>query len=310
VSCGAALPTRGGGAHGAFYTFDPQGSVSQRLDAAGAPLSSHLYAAHGSALAATAAGDPFGYGARWGYYSDPETGLLLLTHRYYDPSAGRFLTRDPAGYAGGVNLYAYVQNGPLSYSDPSGLDGWGNDLADWLDDRIGGAQRYLRPDVQDWVGNGAVATGADMARGFADMLRVGSGVGHALYDCDDNGYGRAAAVAQDIARAAAIFQTLAGPFAGRGGANCFVAGTPVQTAGGAKPIEEVRAGDVVASADPAQPDGPALRQEVARTFERTAAEVVDIRVGRETITATPEHPFWVVGAGWTEAGELRRGAAD
>jgi hypothetical protein len=44
---------------------------------------------------------------------------------------------------------------------------------------------------------------------------------------------------------------------------------------------------------------------VARTFERTAAAVVDIRVGMETITATPEHPFWAVSAGWTAAGELR-----
>ena len=53
-----------------------------------------------------------------------------------------------------------------------------------------------------------------------------------------------------------------------------------------------------------------FRRRITRTFERMAAEVVDIRVGREAITATPEHPFWVVGAGWTEAGELRRGAAD
>jgi hypothetical protein len=48
---------------------------------------------------------------------------------------------------------------------------------------------------------------------------------------------------------------------------------------------------------------------VGRTFERTAAEVVDISVGAETITATPEHPFRVVGVGWTAAGELRRGSA-
>jgi putative toxin of predicted polymorphic toxin system len=52
---------------------------------------------------------------------DQETGLLLLTNRYYDPGTGRFLTRDPLGSAGGMNLYGYVGNGPLAVADPSGL---------------------------------------------------------------------------------------------------------------------------------------------------------------------------------------------
>jgi hypothetical protein len=46
---------------------------------------------------------------------------------------------------------------------------------------------------------------------------------------------------------------------------------------------------------------------VTQTFERFAAEVVDVWIGGTTITATTEHPFWVVGVGWTAAGELRRG---
>ncbi len=45
---------------------------------------------------------PQGAGAEWGYYTDRYTGLLLLTHRYHDPAAGRF--RNPIGYAGWVNL--------------------------------------------------------------------------------------------------------------------------------------------------------------------------------------------------------------
>lgn len=44
-----------------------------------------------------------------------------MTHRYYDPAAGRFLTRDPIGYAGGINLYAYTGNDPVNRADPSGL---------------------------------------------------------------------------------------------------------------------------------------------------------------------------------------------
>ncbi len=48
------------------------------------------------------------------------TGLLLLTYRYLDPVTGRFLTRDPIGMEGGVNLYAYVGNGVVIRRDPSG----------------------------------------------------------------------------------------------------------------------------------------------------------------------------------------------
>ena len=62
----------------------------------------------------------FGYGAQWGYYTDAETGLILCGHRYYDPAKGRWLTRDPVGYAGGVDLYGYCTDHPVYESDPLG----------------------------------------------------------------------------------------------------------------------------------------------------------------------------------------------
>ncbi len=40
-----------------------------------------------------------------GNYTENETGLLCLTHRYYDTGTGRFLTRDSKATAGGLNLY-------------------------------------------------------------------------------------------------------------------------------------------------------------------------------------------------------------
>lgn len=52
------------------------------------------------------------------------SGLILCTHRYYDPQQGRFVTRDPIGYAGGINLYGYVRNNPGNESDPLGLRGY------------------------------------------------------------------------------------------------------------------------------------------------------------------------------------------
>ncbi len=53
---------------------------------------------------------------------EPETGDYYYRARYYDPYSGRFLSEDPIGFKGkDLNLYRYVRNNPLRYSDPSGL---------------------------------------------------------------------------------------------------------------------------------------------------------------------------------------------
>ncbi|MBL8066728.1 MAG: RHS repeat-associated core domain-containing protein, partial [Chthonomonadaceae bacterium] len=66
--------------------------------------------------------DTYGWNARWGYYYDSETGLYLCQQRYYDSNQGRWLNRDPIGYAGGVNVYGYCGSGPVGRVDPSGLN--------------------------------------------------------------------------------------------------------------------------------------------------------------------------------------------
>jgi RHS repeat-associated protein len=55
-----------------------------------------------------------------GQWADEETGFYYNLHRYYDPAMGRYLSQDPIGLAGGVNLYEYVGN-PVSMVDPLGL---------------------------------------------------------------------------------------------------------------------------------------------------------------------------------------------
>jgi RHS repeat-associated protein len=53
---------------------------------------------------------------------DPDTHLVHFGAREYDPSLGRFLTRDPLGLGGGqTNVYDYAANDPVNFGDPSGL---------------------------------------------------------------------------------------------------------------------------------------------------------------------------------------------
>ena len=56
-----------------------------------------------------------------GYRYDPETQLYYVRNRTYNPVLGRWLQRDPIGYAGGINLYEYVVGRAVVAVDPSGL---------------------------------------------------------------------------------------------------------------------------------------------------------------------------------------------
>jgi RHS repeat-associated protein len=62
------------------------------------------------------------FAGAWGYQSDVAMHLQLLGARYYDPEVGRFLSPDPIGFAGGLNLYGYCFNNPVGLVDPAGTN--------------------------------------------------------------------------------------------------------------------------------------------------------------------------------------------
>jgi RHS repeat-associated protein len=57
-----------------------------------------------------------------GQYYDQESGFHYNYHRYYISSSGRYLTPDPIGLKGSINLFEYVANNPINYIDPLGLE--------------------------------------------------------------------------------------------------------------------------------------------------------------------------------------------
>ena len=110
-----------------YQLYDTQGNLAQTLDGNGAVTGQAAFSAWGEPLRDAAGNQAlagaFGYGAKFGYWRDGESGFVLCTLRYYDPSGGRWITRDPIGYAGGSNLYGYVGGDPVNSTDPSGLAG-------------------------------------------------------------------------------------------------------------------------------------------------------------------------------------------
>ena len=56
-------------------------------------------------------------------FTDPESGLNYYGYRYYDPRDGRWLSRDPIGEEGGLNLYGMVGNDAVNGVDVLGLEG-------------------------------------------------------------------------------------------------------------------------------------------------------------------------------------------
>lgn len=61
---------------------------------------------------------PFGFVGAQGYQADSDSGLMLLGHRYYDPSTGRFLTRDSS--TNSRNWYVYAEASPTKKTDITG----------------------------------------------------------------------------------------------------------------------------------------------------------------------------------------------
>jgi RHS repeat-associated protein len=106
----------------AFVSYDGNGNVAALVDAAnGTVAARYEHGPFAEPLRVTgplAKANPIRFSTK---YTDAESGLLYYGYRYYHPSTARWLSRDPFGEQGGVNVYGFVRNSPVAEIDLLGL---------------------------------------------------------------------------------------------------------------------------------------------------------------------------------------------
>jgi RHS repeat-associated protein len=113
--------TASGGPKTYHYTYDGNANVVALIDAAsGAVAAEYEYGPFGEQARTSGylgQTNPFRFST---HYFDEEVALVYAKHRYFSPTLGRWLGRDPIEEEGGPNLYALLSNDSINDIDPFG----------------------------------------------------------------------------------------------------------------------------------------------------------------------------------------------
>ena len=135
-----------------YYLRNLQGDVIAIYDTIGNKVVEYAYDAWGNCTIKSsttnytvAHANPIRYR---GYYYDERTGLYYLNSRYYNPQWRRFISPDDTSYLdpetpNGLNLYAYCNNDPVNYADPSGNAPWWSWALSGLQMVVGSAMLWV-----------------------------------------------------------------------------------------------------------------------------------------------------------------------
>ncbi len=143
---------------------------------------------------------------------DPLTGLIYFRNRDYNPTLGRFLQKDPMGYADSMNPYQAFGSNPVNMTDPFGFESGSTFAA--IDKASGGPGGQYTKGPDPWMSSkGAAVFGGTMNAGLGSgaLIATGSaltmsgaltpegllllgivGIGGLATDAIGNGYGRSA----------------------------------------------------------------------------------------------------------------------
>ncbi|RIE03934.1 polymorphic toxin-type HINT domain-containing protein [Cohnella faecalis] len=316
-----------------YYLYNGHGDVVQIVDTAGVVKNSYKYDEWGNIDTQSETVDNmFKYA---GEMYDKETGLYYLRARYYDPSIGRFISKD--SYEGDLanpltlNLYTYVYNNPMMYLDPSGNIGWRQ-----IDNLLMGIAASAGDTLMDMLKSPwtLMQLGKALITGDLSFVDLGKAIGASAIEpirylvenskhvwggkptnAEVKEYGKQLGnVLQMALGSSAAMKIIAKavPRLAKGlkaveaaSCNCFTAGTKVQTDEGEKKIEDIEVGDRVLSKD--ETTGEVAYKEVTATFNHETDEIYNIYVGGQTIESTFNHPFYVKDKGWTFVKDLKVG---
>ncbi|WP_249043463.1 polymorphic toxin-type HINT domain-containing protein [Paenibacillus faecis] len=288
----------------------------------------------------------FGY-TGLGY--DAAGGLSFARARYFNPSLGRFVSQDT--YEGDINnpqtlnLYTYVENNPLIYTDPSGhfkfepyhVQELKLLLAEAREKSNFSKKNENYQLYKDFIWNRYNFESYMDENQYSYLYGLLTGT-----SAYKNSAGNADWAKEQLASAffdskvaeysAALGMGLAGGMATRGmvqsspvkstpgknnlrgktpkapaksGCNCFVGGTKVLTDEGEKPIEEIEVGDKVLAKDDVT--GEQAYKVVTALHRNEKDTTYKLSVGSQIIETTDNHPFWVDGKGWVLAVDLKVG---
>jgi len=157
-----------------YYQYDANGNVTELVDASDGSIAAHYeYDPYGNLVFSTGAetdNNPFRFSTK---YFDQETNLYYYGYRYYSSQLGRWLTRDPMGEEGGLNLYNFADLNPINAIDPFGLiDDF---IRDWTgqnaNDYIGSAWAHDVKVVQytNWWNQRQTEIHKRLAQDFEDL---------------------------------------------------------------------------------------------------------------------------------------------
>jgi len=156
-----------------YHLYDGLGSTTDLVDGSGNSVASYGYDVFGATR--THSGSSPNYWLFTGEQRDSESDLYYLRARYYDPSIGRFLTRDPFGglvlLPQSLNGYPYVLDNPTNLVDPYGYwglkDAWksAKDIGGAIGGGIEAGARWVGEDYH-WATVGAAAGGIAFTAGI------------------------------------------------------------------------------------------------------------------------------------------------
>jgi len=154
-----------------YYHGDHLGSTIALTDASGNVTDQFAYTPYGELMARTGAGNtdtPYTFCGRHGVYWEGGA-LYHMKARYYRADLARFISPDPLGIEGGVNLYAYANGDPVRFLDALGLCAESGDRYN--------SELWAAPPVHRDYASGEIRAPRSMAEiQMAGALTIGSGI--------------------------------------------------------------------------------------------------------------------------------------